>query len=125
MGNQIRIIAGDMEIEATLNDSATAEKIYEALPLESTVNLWGEEIYFPIPVADKVSPEARDEMAVGELAYWPPGKAFCIFFGPTPASRRSEPRAASPVNVVGKLDTDAAVCRNVTDGVPIRIEKAP
>ncbi|MDP6381363.1 MAG: cyclophilin-like fold protein, partial [Phycisphaerae bacterium] len=108
----------------TLNDSAAAQKIYDALPIEASANRWGKEIYFPIPVNDKLDDAAREEMAVGELGYWPPGKAFCIFFGPTPASQGNEPRAASPVNVIGEVTGDATVCDGVPDGMPIRIEKA-
>ena len=96
----IRIRAGDVESEAELNDSATARAIAEALPIDGRVQRWGEEIYFEIPVSVAEAEDARQDMEVGELAYWPPGSAFCIFFGPTPASTGERPRAASNVNPV-------------------------
>ncbi len=54
---------------------------------------WGDEIYFAIPVSLKED-GPRATVEVGDLGYWPPGRAFCIFFGPTPASRGDEVRAA-------------------------------
>ena len=95
--NIITISVNDVRIEAELGTSATAVKILEALPFESTVNTWGNEIYFTIPVAVQQEHDARAEVEIGELAYWPMGKAFCIFFGPTPVSRDDKPRAYSPV----------------------------
>jgi hypothetical protein len=87
------IHAGEVSIPATLNNSLTAERIIEALPFEGKGNRWGDEIYFTIPVSVDEDDDARQEMAVGELAYWPSGSAFCIFFGPTPVSRGDIPRA--------------------------------
>ena len=100
---KIRITAGKVEAEAVLNDSPTATKIWEALPIEARGNTWGDEIYFSIPVEATQEKNARDLVAVGELGYWPPGTAFCIFFGRTPASTDDRPRAASPVNIIGKV----------------------
>jgi len=119
----IRILAGDVTAEAELNDSPTARKIAEALPLEGSANRWGDEIYFAIPVELDEAPDARTEMAVGELAYWPPGTAFCIFWGPTPASKGREPRAYSNVNPIGQVKTDPNTLAAVKDGDPIRIER--
>ncbi|MCJ7677601.1 MAG: hypothetical protein MUO35_07770, partial [Anaerolineales bacterium] len=66
--------------------------------------------------------DARAEMQVGELAYWPPGSAFCIFFGPTPVSRGQAPRAASNVNPLGIVDGDAAAFKAVRSGEKVRLE---
>jgi hypothetical protein len=118
----IRISAANVALIAELNDSPTAQAIWEALPLECTAQRWGDEIYFEIPVKSEQEPQARSDMAVGEIAYWPPGNAFCIFFGPTPASRGKQPRAASPVNPVGHIVGDATQFRAVQDGEKIRIE---
>ena len=123
MGNAIRITAGDISLAAELNDSETARAIYEALPIEAPGNRWGEEIYFSIPVSQDLSDDARAEMEVGELAYWPPGSAFCIFFGPTPASHGNEPRAASPVNPVGQIAGDVAHLSEVPDGTVVTIDR--
>ena len=107
-----------------MNDSKTARLVWEALPIESEGNRWGEEIYFSVPVKSVAEPGAGEVVEEGDLAYWPPGKAFCIFFGPTPVSRENEVRAASAGNVIGKVIGDPKVFRKVTDGASIRIEKA-
>jgi len=102
----IVIEAGEISLEAELNDSQTAARIYAALPLEGTANLWGDEIYFEIPLEIEAESEAREEVEAGDLAYWPAGRALCIFFGPTPVSTDSRPRAYSPVNVFGRVVGD-------------------
>lgn len=119
----IRIFAANVSLTAELNDSPTARAIFKALPIEGIAQRWGDEIYFEIPVEMQQEPEARTEMEVGEIAYWPPGNAFCIFFGPTPASRGKQPRAASPVNPIGNIEGDATQLRTVNDGEKIRIER--
>lgn len=121
---QIVIIAGSVRAEAMLNDSPTAQKVWEALPIEGKANVWGDEIYFGIPVEAEQAPDARAEVEVGELGYWPVGKAFCIFFGPTPVSRGDKPRAYSPVSVLGQITGDATVFRAVGGGATVRIERA-
>jgi len=119
---RIRITAGEASLEADLNESTTAKKLLEALPITGRGNRWGDEIYFSIPVEADEDPAARADMQVGEIAYWPPGSAFCIFWGPTPASRGSEPRAASPVNPLGKIDGDATQFGAVGSGTKVTIE---
>jgi len=120
---EIRIATQKIEMLGTLNDSPTAERIWDALPIDSTVNTWGQEIYFSIPVQCDLGLEARDRMEVGELGYWPTGSAFCIFFGRTPASKGDEPRAASPVNPIGRCEGDIKVFRQVREGDTVRIER--
>jgi hypothetical protein len=122
MPKQITITAGKISLPATLNDTASARAVGKALPIEARANRWGEEIYFEIPVQLDESSDARAEMQVGELAYWAPGSAFCIFFGRTPVSEGSEPRAASPVNPLGKVDGSATALKAVRSGEKIRIE---
>jgi len=119
---RVRITAGSVVCTATLLQSSTARAIWNALPIDGTANLWGDEIYFEIPV-DLAEDDARAEVAVGDLAYWPPGNALCIFWGPTPASRGQEPRAASPVNVFGRIDRGAAEFGAVKNGTPVRVEQ--
>jgi len=123
-GKKIRILVTDLKVEAELNDSKTAQLIWEALPIEAKGNLWGDEIYFSIPVKAKQEEGARDVVSAGELGYWPPGHAFCIFFGPTPASRGDEIRAASAVNVIGKVLSDPKLFRKVKDQAKVTLEKA-
>ncbi|MCS7253948.1 MAG: cyclophilin-like fold protein [Armatimonadota bacterium] len=121
MGKRIRITAGSISVEAELNDTETARKIWDALPITGVANRWGDEIYFRIPVrCEEENP--REVVDVGDLGYWRPGSAFCIFFGPTPASRGNEIRPASPVNVFGKVIGDATVLRDVKDGDEVKIE---
>ncbi len=122
MARKIRIKAGQVEVKAELNDTKTAEAIWEALPITGRGNRWGDEIYFSIPVS--LDPEnAQELVSVGDLAYWPQGNGFCIFFGPTPISEGKEPRPASPCNVFGKVIDDATVLRQVPSGAEITIEK--
>ena len=124
MGHPIRITSGEISLAAELNDSSTAAAILAALPIEASGNRWGEEIYFAIPIKEKAAADARADMEVGELAYWPPGNACCIFFGPTPASEGELPRAASPVNPIGRVLDDLAPLSGVPDGATVRIEKS-
>ena len=121
---KIKISSGSISLEAELYESATSDKIWEALPLEGQANRWGDEIFFEIPVAAEQEPEACEDVHVGMLGYWPTGHAFCIFFGPTPASRDEQPRAASPVNVFGQALGDATAFREVQDGMIIKIERS-
>ena len=122
MGRAIRITAGSVSAEARLNESKTAGAIWDALPIEAKGQTWGDEIYFDIGLtAGAESP--REVVELGALAYWPPGHAFCIFFGPTPASRGEECRAASAVNVVGKLQGDPSVFKTVRSGTRVTIER--
>ena len=122
---RIRIIAGKVSAEAILNDSPTATKIWEALPIEGRGSTWGDEIYFSIPVEAEQEKDARDIVAVGELGYWPPGNAFCIFYGATPGSTEGEIRPASPVNPIGKVKGDPKVFKTLASkSNRIKIEKA-
>ena len=119
---KIRITAGRVTAEAVLNDSDTAGAVWDALPLSVPGQTWGDEIYFGIPV--KARPEnARAVVELGDLAFWPPGSAFCIFYGPMPASRGSEIRPASPVNVFGRVLGDPTVFKAVRSGTTVRVER--
>lgn len=123
MKNQIIITAGSVSLTATLSQNKTAQAIFQALPIDGSVKRWGDEIYFSIPVIMDEAEDARQEMQVGELAYWPVGTAFCIFFGRTPVSKDNEPRAYSNVNPFGKIDGDASQFRKVEDNERIKITK--
>ncbi len=120
MAKKIKITAGDVSAEATLNDSKTAEAIADNLPIEATAQTWGDEIYFSIGI--NIEPEdPKATVDLGDLGYWPPGTAFCIFFGPTPMSSGDEIRPASPVNVLGKIDGDPKVFKSVRAGAKVTI----
>ena len=101
----------------------TVAAIWEALPFEARANRWGEEVYFSIPV-EVEEENAQETVEVGDLGYWPPGRGFCIFFGPTPISRSGEIRPADPVNVFGKIIGDPKVFRKIREGDKIRVERA-
>ena len=124
MRNRITITAESVMVEAELNDSPTARMIWESLPITGRANTWGDEIYFEIPVKAVQVPDARADVEVGELGYWPVGRAFCIFFGPTPASTGDQPRAASPVNIVGRVLGDATAFRQVPAGAAVTLSEA-
>ncbi len=121
MGQLIRITIGDITIKGELNESPTAEAITRKLPIKGKASTWGKEIYFEIPVEEKQAPDAREDMEIGEFGYWPVGRCFCIFFGPTPVSDGDKPRAASPVNPIGRLLEDPAPLRKVKNGAGILI----
>ena len=110
MNGEVKIAVGDIEVGACLNESNTATGVLNILPVTGTANLWGEEIYFPIPLTtEEQAEDAREVVAVGDVAYWPQGQALCIFLGRTPVSQGDEPRAISPVNVIGQVEADGAV----------------
>ena len=123
MARAIRITAGQVSAAAELNDSRTAGAIWDALPIEAKAETWGDEIYFGIPVRAEAD-RAKEVVALGDLGYWPPGHAFCIFFGPTPASRGDEIRPASPVNVFGRVTGDARIFKAVRAGARVTIDRA-
>jgi len=121
----IEIIFGEKKVEAVLNDTITSKKLLKLLPIKSNFNLWGNEIYFKIPLEADIE-NGKELMEIGNLAYWPNGNAFCIFFGPTPAGDGSQPRAISPVTVIGKIinkdDIDKLKEINPSDTIEIRIK---
>jgi hypothetical protein len=119
----IRISSGDVTATAALHDNPTADAIWAALPITARGNRWGDEIYFEIPVRIPPADDARDVLSAGELGYWPVGHAFCIFWGPTPASQGREIRAYSPVNVFGQMQGDPLAFDPVPGGAEIRIER--
>ncbi len=121
---EIVITVNEKDYRAVLTDSPTAEKLLGVLPVEGSANIWGEEIYFEIPVTAPQEPDAREEVPLGTIAYWPVGKALCIFFGPTPVSKGGEPRAYSPVNILGKIVGDLSGLKQVPAGAVVRVEKA-
>jgi len=123
MVRKIKITSGNLQMAAELNNSKTADLIWEKLPVEGKVNTWGEEIYFAIPVES--GPEnAVSVVEEGDIAYWPEGNSFCIFFGQTPASTADEIKPASPVNLVGRLLGNPGDWKVVSEGEEITLEKS-
>jgi hypothetical protein len=121
---QIKIILGDLVLDAHLNESTTAQEVFKALPLESSFSTWGDEIYFAIPVEMELESDAKEVVQLGDLGYWPSGNAFCIFFGPTPMSGPGEIRPASAVNVIGQVTDDATRLKERLSEGMIRLEEA-
>ena len=126
MGENRRIMirAGQVSATAVLLQSPTADAIWDALPIEARANTWGDEIYFSIPVKAELEKSAKDVVESGDLGYWLPGTAFCIFFGPTPASRGDEIRPASADNIVGKVQGDPKIFKQVSSGTKVVIQQA-
>ncbi len=123
MPREVVITAGQVTARAELLDNETADAVWDALPIEAPGSTWGDEIYFSIPV--HLAPaDVQDVVAMGDLGYWPPGSAFCIFFGPTPMSRGEEIRPASAVSVLGRVQGDARAFKDVRSGARVRIERA-
>ena len=122
MPRGIVVTAGPVSLDAELNDSDTAGAVWDALPIACPGNTWGDEIYFRIPV-EAEGRDLNEVVEAGDLAFWPPGNAFCIFFGPTPASRGDEIRAASGVEVIGRITGDATELRQVSSGTPVTIAR--
>lgn len=123
---RIRITIGeDVRVGASLWDTPTGRKIHAALPLDKEGSTWGEEIYFSVPVDLPLEGDAREVLEEGELGYWPDMPAFCLFYGPTPASRGDEIRAAGPVNVFGRMDKVPGGLRSCSGVVRVRVEREP
>ena len=118
---KILIEVDNISMEAELWDTPTGRTIGNSLPLEGSVNVWGDEIYFDVPLTIEQEPGASQDVEVGDLGYWPAGPAFCIFFGPTPVSKGDQPRAYSPVNVFGRVLDNLQALKNVSNGASIKI----
>ena len=120
---QIQISTGNLTLTATLNDLETANQLWESLPITGRVQIWGDEIYFSIPVNVEEELDSQETVRAGAVAYWPPGSALCLFWGPTPVSAPGEIRPASAVNVVGIIDNDLTLLAQVPAGSEIVVEK--
>ena len=120
---KIKIFVNDLEVEAELKNTASAKAVYEILHIDGAANRWGDEIYFVIPLKLDLEKDATDVVEKGDLAYWPEGCCFCIFFGKTPESTETEIKAASKVNIIGKIIGDPTVFKTVNNGDLVIVEK--
>ena len=118
---QIKIEFENTSIDAVLNNSETADKIKKILPLSNSVNTWGDEIYFSIDVNDGEI-DSKEVVELGDLGYWPPGNAFCLFFGLTPASEGSKIMPASPVNIIGRILSDLEILKSIKSGEKVSVK---
>ena len=122
MAKQIQITVTGNTTTAQLNESDTARAFFDKLPMAISMSRWGDEYYGDCGLNVQLEQGAREEMEVGELAIWPQGNAFCIFFGPTPASIHDEPRAISPVNPIGRIEGDVAFLKRLPGRVEVKTE---
>ena len=123
MPKKIKFVVGELELKAELADTETAVAIYDRLPLEAIINRWGDEFYFKVPVEKMHDQTATMKVDIGDIGYWPEGRALAIFFGPTPLSKGEEPAPIDRVNVVGRVLGDAKKLKKVGDEKKIRVEK--
>jgi len=122
---KLKIIMDGKEVTAELIDRnpKTAGAVWNALPIQSRINTWGDEIYFGTIV--KIDEEnAQEKVEIGDVAYWPEGGCICVFFGKTPASTNEKPKAYSPVNVFGKITGNISILKTVVPSSVVRVEKA-
>ena len=122
MPTSIRISIGGVTLEAEFFSTACAEKIAMNLPIETKPNVWGGEFYFEIAVDMPLDETATTKVKVGDIGYWPPGRALAIFFGPTPMSSGADPVPASEVNLVGRIIGNANLLRQANSKENLRIE---
>lgn len=123
MVRRIEIAAGEVSVRAELQETETAQAVWDGLPIEGVANTWGDEIYFSTPLALPLE-AGKDIVELGDLGYWPPGRAFCIFFGPTPASTGDEIRPASAVSVFGRVTGDPRLLKSVRDGTRVMVRRS-
>ena len=120
---KMTISTKNLRIIAILAEGSSADAFWDSLPITGRANTWGDEIYFSVNLKMPLDENASDIVESGDIAFWPPGNAFCIFFGRTPASSGDEVRAASAVNVLGKIDGDEKEFRSIPSGEEIRLEQ--
>ena len=120
----IVIRCGALEVTGLLNTTASALAVASALPFVSQAGRFGDELFFEIPVHSKLAEDAKEIVGRGDIGYWPPGRAFCVFWGPTPASTGNEIRAASKVSIIGHVTGDPELLSVIRDGEMVRVEKA-
>ena len=111
-------------LELELDDDLapkTVRSILDLLPITIPIHVWGEELYSdPIPVKAP-SENSKDLVELCDVAFWPPGNAICLFFGPTPIGKKGEIKPYSPVNVIGKIrETGKNLLKNIKDGDKVR-----
>ena len=120
---RIKFAAGGVEAIAVLNHSETADLVWAALPISASASTWGDEIYFRTDLSASEQ-DAQEVVEMGAVAFWPPGQALCLFFGPTPMSVGDEIRPASPVNVIGRIEGDPTTLKSVAAGAGILVDRA-
>lgn len=118
---KVLIEAGSGRFEAEMKDTPTARSFMESLPAEGKAQTWGKEIFFTHPLEAEPEPDAGMEVEIGDIAYWPSGQYFCIFFGPTPISTSDKPKGIDRVNVIGRIKGDLSALNQVGNGSTIKV----
>ena len=102
----------------------TCTSFLESLPFSVTAHIWGEEIYTDESPITQSEENAKDLVNLNDIAYWPNGKAICLFFGPTPIGKKGEIKPYSPVNVIGKIiSPDKNILSKMIEGTVITFDK--
>ena len=121
---KVHVDLGSTILELELDEDLapnTVRSILDSLPITIPIHVWGEELYTdPIPM-DASSENPKDLVELYDVAFWPPGNAICMFFGPTPIGKKGEIKPYSQVNVIGKIkETDKNLLKNIKDGDKVR-----
>ena len=124
MRRSCKIVINNYEIIAKLNNSLTASKIWDSLPISSTIKTWGHEIYFHTSVSIEIEEKAKEVIQFGEIVYWPTGKVIAIGFGKTPISEDDEIRLASKCNVWASTKFDLKKLINIHQGENVLVEQS-
>ena len=104
--NKIIFEIGRIKFTAVARDTPTAKLILDALPIQSSAQTWGEEVYFSTSVNAELESDARDIVNLGEIAFWVEGSCIAIGFGPTPISQNDEIRLAAATNIWADAEGD-------------------
>lgn len=120
----VKITVGGVALTAELFDTPTAEAIWRALPIDSTANTWGDEVYFAVPVDVALEADAKDVVEAGELAFWVEGRSIAIGYGPTPISHGDEIRLAAKTNIWGRARDDVTRLKAARGGDRVTVERA-
>ena len=121
---KIRISWKKSQVTATLAETPTSSRLKTSLPFDAKAQTWGKEVYFRVPFTANLEPNAKQVVEPGTVCYWVEGQSMAIPFGPTPISKANECRLVAPVNVLGRLDSDAGMLDSVEEGDCIRVEEA-
>lgn len=127
MCKRLRLSWGTGSVEVSLNESSTAQALYASAPFEAAANRWGDEVFLATEVAGEAAEADAETVSLGDAAFWPPGQALCLFFGPTPLSVGDEIRPASPVAVIGRIEGGADAwdrLAEVRDGLELEVRAA-